>query len=283
MCQDLLASQIQRKQDELAAQQDAVESEPAQESQEEIVYEEPQVEDALMETAEDDVTRQTRDEQTMPVEHAPSEPTVAVEIVEQSEAPAVEEPVEQLTDAQSLAEEISEEPAIPIENAAQDQLSVEEPSTYYEDQPPVAQEEPAWAEEVAQSDAAPAVEVITPETFEAVQVEQVSVDPVPIQEPVPETAPVVQPIAEHQVEEQVPVSLSQPEPAPEQSTESPQVISTESPQEPKESQPVDEPVQVAKEAFLVEPAEQMAAPATTESPSVVNNLEETDRLVDQVN
>ena len=97
----------------------------------------------------------------------------------------------------------------------------------------------------------------------------------------PQQDPIPQPI------EEVVEAISEPEveqPVPESAEVIEEPLETVSPPEPKE---VDEPVQVATEAFTVQPADEVESTtkaAEDEQPplSPAQNLEEADRLVEEV-
>lgn len=196
---------------------------------------------------------------------------------------------------------ITEEPEIEVIPEISEeivQLQAEEPiveeATYVPEtvEASVEEQEKNVEQELKEDVIAAEPEVETPQVFEEeaqsdqpiVEVEQ-AVDVVS-NKLAEETFPV--PEIVESAEEQVPEAIPEVD-------ESVSVPSSEKPlseadyrfmSETEEQQEVQEPVQIATEAFVVEPEEQAAAPVAesiTDVPSRMQNLEEADRLVDQVN
>lgn len=169
-------------------------------------------------------------------------------------APEIFEEVGQVEADQPIVEEATNVPEI-IED------SVEEPEENVE-------------QELIENVIEPELEMATPEVFEEeAQADQPTVDVV-FNEVAEETVPETVESAEEQIIDA---------PAPEATPESDYRFLSEV----EEEQEVEEPLQVATEAFVVEPeVEQVAVPvaeSVKDAPSRMQNLEEADRLVDQVN
>ncbi|XP_046649432.1 aspartyl/asparaginyl beta-hydroxylase-like isoform X5 [Daphnia pulicaria] len=206
---------------------------------------EPELEVAAPEMVEEESQAETVPEAEVKEEVIAEEPEILV-------APEIFEEVGQVEADQPIVEEATNVPEI-IED------SVEEPEENVEQE---------FIENVIE----PELEIATPEVFEEeAQADQPTADVVS-NEVTEETVPETVESAEEQIIDA---------PAPEATPESDYRFLSEV----EEEQEVEEPLQVATEAFVVEPeVEQVAVPvaeSVKDAPSRMQNLEEADRLVDQ--
>ncbi|XP_046440370.1 titin-like isoform X1 [Daphnia pulex] len=219
--------------------------EPQVVSFEDVIAAEPELEVAAPEMVEEESQAETVPEAEVKEEVIAEEPEIEV-------APEIFEEVGQVEADQPIVEEATNVPEI-IED------SVEEPEENVE-------------QELIENVIEPELEIATPEVFEEeAQADQPTVDVV-FNEVAEETVPETVESAEEQIIDA---------PAPEATPESDYRFLSEV----EEEQEVEEPLQVATEAFVVEPeVEQVAVPvaeSVKDAPSRMQNLEEADRLVDQ--
>ncbi|XP_046440384.1 aspartyl/asparaginyl beta-hydroxylase-like isoform X3 [Daphnia pulex] len=212
---------------------------------EDVIAAEPELEVAAPEMVEEESQAETVPEAEVKEEVIAEEPEIEV-------APEIFEEVGQVEADQPIVEEATNVPEI-IED------SVEEPEENVE-------------QELIENVIEPELEIATPEVFEEeAQADQPTVDVV-FNEVAEETVPETVESAEEQIIDA---------PAPEATPESDYRFLSEV----EEEQEVEEPLQVATEAFVVEPeVEQVAVPvaeSVKDAPSRMQNLEEADRLVDQ--
>ena len=146
-------------------------------------------------------------------------------------------------------------------------------------------------EATVKQEPAATLEAAEPEVFSAFSDDQVIEFDVQADEPIAQNEETVEAVAQQEAMEVSPESEIV-EPVEEQIIyEAPEVISepeslpvTEILEETQsESNEVEEPVQIAAEAFVVGQEEERVPEQNTELPSRMQNLEEADRLVDQVN
>ena len=146
-------------------------------------------------------------------------------------------------------------------------------------------------EATVKQEPAATLEAAEPEVFSAFSDDQVIEFDVQADEPIAQNEETVEAVAQQEAMEVSPESEIV-EPVEEQIIyEAPEVISepeslpvTEILEETQsESNEVEEPIQIAAEAFVVGQEEERVPEQNTELPSRMQNLEEADRLVDQVN
>ena len=193
--------------------------------------------------------------------------------------------------AKILAEELEEEAESEIQaevDPSDEQYTEEEiPAVEVAYEPEMELKEEATVKQ----EPAATLEAAEPEVFSAFSDDQVIEFDVQADEPIAQNEETVEAVAQQEAMEVSPESEIV-EPVEEQIIyEAPEVISepeslpvTEILEETQsESNEVEEPIQIAAEAFVVGQEEERVPEQNTELPSRMQNLEEADRLVDQVN